>query len=287
MGIGHERHVPGDDREAGGPFGLAEGGLVEILGPRLELGVDDSHEGCPIPLSSSQSCIARPPTPPHSASTRALAWFLGKMRSMDGSSRPDDLRARRPEDFFDAYDSTPPWDIGRPQAVFAALARSGGLIGRVLDSGCGTGEHALLAAQLGLESTGIDAAPKAIALARAKAVARRLTVRFLIGNVLELPALGESFDTVLDCGMFHVLDDPDRARYVHGLAFVIPPEGSYHLLCFSDRVPGAAGPRRVRREEIAASFDDGWRIDSIERARLETAYESDGVPAWFASITRL
>src|SRR5258708_12231071 len=38
-----------------------------------------------------------------------------------------------------------PWDIGRPQAAFVRLADSGLLRGRVLDSGCGTGEHPLLA----------------------------------------------------------------------------------------------------------------------------------------------
>ncbi len=39
-----------------------------------------------------------------------------------------------------------PWDIGRPQPAFARLADRGLLAGRVLDAGCGTGEHTLLAA---------------------------------------------------------------------------------------------------------------------------------------------
>jgi len=46
----------------------------------------------------------------------------------------------------------PPWDIGRPQPAFAALARTGAFRGRILDVGCGTGEHAVLAAQLGLDA---------------------------------------------------------------------------------------------------------------------------------------
>lgn len=39
-----------------------------------------------------------------------------------------------------------PWDIGRPQAAFVRLADKGLLHGRLLDSGCGTGEQTLLAA---------------------------------------------------------------------------------------------------------------------------------------------
>ena len=41
-----------------------------------------------------------------------------------------------------------PWDIGRPQAPFVRIASERGFAGPVLDAGCGTGEHALLAASL-------------------------------------------------------------------------------------------------------------------------------------------
>ena len=41
------------------------------------------------------------------------------------------------------YATTPPWDIGRPQPAFLALAEASAIQGRVLDVGCGTGEHRL------------------------------------------------------------------------------------------------------------------------------------------------
>ena len=44
----------------------------------------------------------------------------------------------------DLYASRPPWDIGHSQPAFKALAEQGVLRGRVLDVGCGTGEHALM-----------------------------------------------------------------------------------------------------------------------------------------------
>src|SRR5206468_2068811 len=111
------------------------------------------------------------------------------------------IRPRRPEQFDALYAGTPPWDIGRPQPAFLHLAEAGAVRGRVLDVGCGTGEHALMAAGLGLAATGIDGSPAAIALARRKAQARNVKVRFLIWDALELPALGEQYDTVLDSGL--------------------------------------------------------------------------------------
>ncbi len=181
----------------------------------------------------------------------------------------------------------PPWDIGRPQPALLALARAGALVGPVLDVGCGTGEHALMAAELGLEATGIDAAPSAIAIAERKAAERSLSVRFVVGDALDLGELGETFETVLDSGLFHVFDDAERTRFVESLRAVVVPGGRYFMLAFSDRQPGTAGPRRVREVEIRAAFGEGWRIEAIEPARMETTLAERAIEAWLATITRI
>ena len=75
---------------------------------------------------------------------------------------------QRPSHDFDAIyaSETPPaWDIGRPQPAFDRLAKAGDLVGSVLDPGCGTGEHALLAAALDHGVVGVDLSAKAIELA--------------------------------------------------------------------------------------------------------------------------
>jgi cyclopropane fatty-acyl-phospholipid synthase-like methyltransferase len=185
------------------------------------------------------------------------------------------------------YAGAPPWDIGRPQPAFLELADAGALQGRVLDVGCGTGEHALMAAARGLDATGIDAAPSAIAIAQAKAHERGLSVRFFVWNALELDSLDERSDTVLDSGLFHVFGDDDRARFVDSLAAVTAPGARYHMMCFSDRQPGDWGPRRVSREEIRSSFARGWRVDSIEAATFDVTLDPAGVQAWLAAITRI
>jgi len=193
---------------------------------------------------------------------------------------------RSVDDFDAMYAGSPPWDIGRPQPAFLALATAGKLHGRVLDVGCGSGEHALMAAELGLDATGVDTAPTAIAIAERKAAERGLAVRFAVFDALDLGRLGGSFDTVLDSGLFHVFDDDDRARYIESLASATAPGSVYHLLCFSDREPGDWGPRRVSRAEIEASFETGWRIETLEPAAFQTTMETGAVDGWRAEIVR-
>jgi SAM-dependent methyltransferase len=190
----------------------------------------------------------------------------------------------RPEDL---YTSSPPWDIGRPQPAFLALAEAGAVRGRVLDVGCGTGEHVLMAAGRGLDATGVDLAENALQAAREKARVRGLTARFLRHDARKLPDLGESFDTVLDCGLFHIFTDDDRAEFVDSLRSAVQTGGRYLMLCFSDQQPGDWGPRRVTRNEIETAFADGWRVDSIEPATIDISTAPDGIRAWLVALTRI
>jgi cyclopropane fatty-acyl-phospholipid synthase-like methyltransferase len=118
-------------------------------------------------------------------------------------------------------------------------------------------------------------------------------------SALELPSLGEQFDTVVDSGLFHVFDDADRKRYVDALKAVLVPGGRCFILCFSDRQPGQMGPRRVREAEIRASFAEGWTVDAvepsrfalnaegIERAGLAGDFSGADAQAWRVSLTRI
>jgi cyclopropane fatty-acyl-phospholipid synthase-like methyltransferase len=193
---------------------------------------------------------------------------------------------RQPHDFDEMYAGTPPWDIGRPQPAFVALADAGALQGKVLDAGCGTGEHALMAAERGLDATGVDLAATAITSAEAKARERGLAARFLVWDALDLPGLGHQFDTVLDCGLFHIFDDDDRAQFLVSLAGAVKPGGRYFMLCFSDRQPGDWGPRRITEAELRDSFADGWRIDTLEASTIEITIDPAGAQGWLAAMTR-
>jgi SAM-dependent methyltransferase len=207
----------------------------------------------------------------------------------DSSSPFPESRPSRPPHDFDAIyaEGTPAWDIGRPQPAFDSLAKAGKLVGRVLDVGCGTGEHALMAASLGYEAVGVDMSVRAIELAKTKATERGVEARFVVADALCLVDLVAQFDTVLDCGLFHVLDDAERERYVGSLAEAVRPGGLCHMLCFSDRQPGDWGPRRVTQDEIRVAFAGGWRIESIESAIIDLTWDPAGALAWQVAVTRI
>jgi cyclopropane fatty-acyl-phospholipid synthase-like methyltransferase len=186
------------------------------------------------------------------------------------------------------YVTRPPWGIGRPQPAFLALAQAGALLGRVLDVGCGTGEHAIMAAGLGLDATGVDLAANALRTAEGKARTRGRAVRFLRHDARELAELGEVFDTVLDCGLFHLFDGDDRVAYVDALRSVVPPGGRCFMLGFSDRQQGEWGRvHKLTRAEIEAAFADGWGVDSIEPSTIDITTDPDGVRAWLVALTRI
>jgi len=190
-------------------------------------------------------------------------------------------RARQPWDASYAA-GTAPWDIGRPQPAFVRLATKAAIGGEVLDAGCGTGENALLAAGLGLRVLGVDVAETAVSIARQKAVERALDAEFVVADALHLDRLGRTFDTVLDCGLFHTFDADERLAYVASLASVT--RGTLYVLCFRDAGPGASGPHPIAEDEVRAAFADGWRMTSLNRARLHTRFGA--LPAWLATVER-
>jgi SAM-dependent methyltransferase len=182
-------------------------------------------------------------------------------------------------------DGPAPWDIGRPQPAVARVAADGGFAGAVLDAGCGSGENALHLAALGLSVMGVDVAETALAIARETAGHRRLDVEFAACDAFGLQRLGRTFETVLDCGLFHTFDVDERPAYVTSLAAVTERDATLYVLCFSDEGPDP-GPHPISRDELHAAFRTGWSVVGVEPDRIRTRYHDDGAPAWLATIKR-
>ncbi len=184
-----------------------------------------------------------------------------------------------------------PWDIGRPQPAIVRIAEWGGFVEPVLDSGCGSGENALLAASMGLEVKGVDLSRTAIERARGKARQRGLSVEFIVGDVLaldQIERLEPPFWTIIDTGCFHTFVNADRPLYASSLAAVTETGAVLHLLCFSEDTPGTDGPRRVTQGEIFATFSGDWQVDTIEPETFSVSnlWSGPAPSAWLARIVR-
>jgi ubiquinone/menaquinone biosynthesis C-methylase UbiE len=159
----------------------------------------------------------------------------------------------------------------------------------VLDAGCGTGDNALHVASLGLSVLGVDVAETALAIAREKALACGIDAEFALADAFQLARLGRSFETVMDCGLFHTFDADERPRYVASLSSVTEHDGTLYVLCFSDAAPDTV-PHPISQSDLRAAFNPstGWKIAAIEADRVHTTFHGDdGAPAWLATINRI
>lgn len=164
--------------------------------------------------------------------------------------------------FNEAYQTrTAPWVIGEPQPAVLALEQTGVLSGRLLDAGCGLGEHTILLTRLGYHVLGIDYAPNAVEQARANAAAKGVDARFEVADATNLAADG-AYDTILDSALFHIFGDDDRARYVTSLHGAIRPGGLLHVLALSDAGRGF-GPQ-VSDAAIRSAFGTGWELEALD-----------------------
>lgn len=151
--------------------------------------------------------------------------------------------------------------IDEPQPAVVALESSGSIRGRVLDVGCGAGEHTILLTGLGYDVLGVDFSPHAIARARENAAARGVDARFEVADAMNL-GTAPTYDTVLDSALFHVFDEADRARYVANLHGATKSGALVHVLALSDAGRGF-GPQ-VSESDIRTAFGVGWAVEALE-----------------------
>ncbi|HEU4360600.1 MAG TPA: class I SAM-dependent methyltransferase [Mycobacterium sp.] len=159
-----------------------------------------------------------------------------------------------------------PWD-GHPLAKGLRNLIEGGAAAppapsTALDLGCGTGDNSVYLAQHGWRVTAVDFAPKALEIARAKAVASKVAVTFVRADITQLSSagVGNGFALAVDSGCLHGMSDHDRASYAQEIGMVTAPDAYLLIVAFT---PGALlGVRGIEQAEIKRLFSPDWVLVS-------------------------
>jgi len=140
--------------------------------------------------------------------------------------------------------------------------------GGALDLGCGTGTDSIYLTQHGWDVTGVDMVPEALAIARRRAAAAGVEVRFTPGDVTrprDLIQVQGQFDLLFDFGCFHTLPADQRAAYVDSLSAMAPPGTTFLLYGFARPPRLAPIQAGVSLDEVRERFSGQWEIVSAEQ----------------------
>lgn len=172
-----------------------------------------------------------------------------------------------------------PWSTdGKPAAPLVRAVRriSKKLkIKRALDLGCGEGRHTLHLNSAGFSVIGLEL--QANALERAKGRGKK-SLLYIRADLFLHPFKGESFDLLVDYGVFHHIRRRDTALYMKLITSLLSPGGYLLLSCFSRNFRHDGGKRYPRgfvihdnhydrfssKREISDVFGKNFEIDEIE-----------------------
>jgi SAM-dependent methyltransferase len=186
--------------------------------------------------------------------------------------------------------ATPPWDNKAPSESVVTWQARGWVRGDVLDIGCGFGDNAVYLAQHGHPVTGLDISPTALRTAEQRAKDAGVDVKFAVADSTRLDGYTGTFDTVIDSGLFHSLDDTGRRGYVAAVHRATRPGATLLLSCFSDANPVGKEPRPAVSEATLREVlgTAGWDVTSLESATVPG--ELDGAPVdlafWYLRAQR-
>jgi SAM-dependent methyltransferase len=186
--------------------------------------------------------------------------------------------------------TTPPWDNKAPSESVIAWQTGGWVHGDVLDIGCGYGDNAVYLAKNGHTVTGLDISPTALITAERRAKDAGVDIKFAVADSTKLDGYTDAFDTVIDSGLFHSLDDDGRRSYTAAVHRATRPGATLLLSCFSETNPVGKEPRPAVSEETLRDVlgAAGWDITSLEPASVHG--ELDGAPVdmafWYLRAVR-
>ncbi|HEX4121562.1 MAG TPA: methyltransferase [Verrucomicrobiae bacterium] len=154
------------------------------------------------------------------------------------------------------------WDRGTASPPMKQYLDRHAVRGRALVPGCGRGHEVALAVEHGLDATGLDIAPTAVAEARARYP--QLAERFVTGNLFDPPnPIRGVFDVVLEHTCMSALHPSMRADYRRGIDLTLRRGGLLIGVWYINPAlePGEEGPPYpFNVADLTALFATGYEI---------------------------
>ena len=155
------------------------------------------------------------------------------------------------------------WDKGTPAPAMKQYLARHAVHGRALVPGCGRGHEVALAVEHGLDATGLDIAPTAVAEARA--LYPHLAERFVTGSLFDPPEeMRGAYDVVLEHTCMSGLHPTLRQNYRRGIDLTLRRGGLLIGVWFINPAldPGNEGPPfPFSVADLTALFAEGYEIE--------------------------
>ena len=145
-----------------------------------------------------------------------------------------------------------PWNIEDPPKQLRELLTTKKVeLCKAIDLGCGAGNYAIYMAKAGFDVTGIDISPTAIRLAKENAMAKDISCRFLVADVIKemVKNIGK-FDFAYDWALLHHIYPQLRKQYLENVNKLLSPGSKYLSVCFSIEDPQFGGAGNYRKTGI-------------------------------------
>ncbi|MCB9796391.1 MAG: methyltransferase domain-containing protein [Alphaproteobacteria bacterium] len=151
--------------------------------------------------------------------------------------------------------------------------------GRCLELGCGPGRNANFLASRGWQVHAIDLSEEALEIARARAEAAGVTVRYQRADALRAPIEEGGYELVYDAGCLHHVLPHRRPDYLRLLRRALAPEGWFGLVCFTAAGGSGLTDAQVYQErsmrgglgfteaQLRALFEPDFEVVELRRMR--------------------